>query len=77
MATWLTPEEFVVKRASAKSIGLPALNYMNQTGQLPPQAAPAQGGGKGVYVENLNIYDQSDPVATSVDTTRRLAMLTT
>ncbi|MFF2296978.1 hypothetical protein [Arthrobacter sp. NPDC058127] len=33
---WLTPEEFVFKRASAQSIGLPALNYMNQTGQLPP-----------------------------------------
>ncbi|MBT8159325.1 MULTISPECIES: hypothetical protein [Arthrobacter] len=39
---WLTPREFVVKRASAESIGLPALNYMNQTGQLPPQqGAPA------------------------------------
>ena len=25
-----------MKRASADSIGLPALNYMNQTGQLPP-----------------------------------------
>ncbi|WP_028265189.1 hypothetical protein [Arthrobacter sp. MA-N2] len=36
---WLTPKEFVMKRASADSIGLPALNYMNQTGQLPPQAS--------------------------------------
>jgi hypothetical protein len=35
----LTPEEFVVNRASAKSLGLPALNYMNQTGQLPPQGS--------------------------------------
>ncbi|GAP57308.1 hypothetical protein AHiyo1_01340 [Arthrobacter sp. Hiyo1] len=34
---WLTPREFVMKRASADSIGLPTLNYMNQTGQLPPQ----------------------------------------
>ncbi|MFJ4286400.1 hypothetical protein ACIPY0_12210 [Paenarthrobacter nicotinovorans] len=38
----LTPDEFVMKRSSAKSIGLPALNYMNQTGQLPATAAPAQ-----------------------------------
>lgn len=33
---WLTPDEFVMKRASAKSIGPAALNYMNTTGQLPP-----------------------------------------
>ncbi|MCA4132941.1 hypothetical protein [Arthrobacter sp. M4] len=36
----LTPKEFVIKRASAESIGLPALDYMNRTGQLPPQQQP-------------------------------------
>lgn len=37
----LTPEEFVVKRASAKSIGRPALDYMNSTGQIPPTGSGA------------------------------------
>lgn len=32
---WLTPGEMVIRRASAESIGQPALNYMNQTGKLP------------------------------------------
>jgi soluble cytochrome b562 len=50
--TWLTPEEFVVKRASAKSIGLPALNYMNQTGQLPPQPSGAAPNATPIYVQN-------------------------
>ncbi|MBO1269608.1 hypothetical protein [Arthrobacter cavernae] len=43
VAAWLTPNEFVMNRASAQSIGTPALNYMNQTGQLPPAAAAAPG----------------------------------
>ena len=38
---YLTPGEYVMKRASAQSIGAPAMNYMNSTGQLPP------GGGSG------------------------------
>jgi hypothetical protein len=32
----LTPDEFVMKRASAQSIGHSTLDYMNRTGQLPP-----------------------------------------
>jgi len=48
---WLTPREFVVKRASAESIGLPALNYMNQTGQLPPQPQ-TQAQLPPIYVQN-------------------------
>lgn len=32
---WLTPGEHVMKRASAQSIGAPALKYMNDTGKLP------------------------------------------
>lgn len=48
---WLTPHEFVMKRASAQSIGLPALNYMNQTGQLPPQPQ-AQAQLPPIYVQN-------------------------
>lgn len=74
---WLTPREFVMRRASAESIGVPALNYMNATGQLPPQQQAQQGGGGGPLVETINIYDQHDPVATSMDVQRRLAMIAT
>jgi hypothetical protein len=35
----LTPGEFVMKRASAQSIGTGALEYMNQTGRVPGQGA--------------------------------------
>lgn len=31
----LTPEEFVMKRSSSRSIGPEALNYMNETGRIP------------------------------------------
>jgi hypothetical protein len=47
---WLTPDEFVMKRASSKSIGPAALNYMNTTGQLPPASAGA--GNITVYIGN-------------------------
>lgn len=36
---WLTPGEMVIRRASAESIGQPALKYMNDTGKLP-QSGP-------------------------------------
>jgi hypothetical protein len=49
--TWLTPKEFVMQRASAESIGLPALNYMNATGQLPPQQQ-SQAQLPPIYVQN-------------------------
>lgn len=74
--TWLTPGEFTMKRASARSIGPAALNYMNATGQLPPQQQDKQGAG-GVHVDQINIYDQHDPVGTSMDVQRRLAMIAT
>jgi hypothetical protein len=35
----LTPDEFVMQRGSAKSIGHDTLDYMNRTGQLPPAAS--------------------------------------
>jgi hypothetical protein len=35
----LTPDEFVMKRGSARSIGHDTLDYMNRTGQLPPAAS--------------------------------------
>lgn len=35
-------EEFMVKAKSAKSIGLAHLNYMNRTGELPPNRDEAQ-----------------------------------
>ncbi|MDP9185630.1 MAG: hypothetical protein M3O29_08190 [Actinomycetota bacterium] len=49
---WLTPDEFVMQRASAKSIGPAALNYMNSTGQLPP------GQGSGPVTVNLILDGQ-------------------
>jgi soluble cytochrome b562 len=48
---WLTPDEFVMQRASAKSIGPAALNYMNTTGQLPP-AGGGQATNVTVYIGN-------------------------
>lgn len=33
---WGEPGEFMLKRASAQSLGAPALKYMNDTGKLPP-----------------------------------------
>lgn len=38
---YLTPGEYVMKRASAQSIGAPAMNYMNSTGKLPPTSGGA------------------------------------
>jgi hypothetical protein len=35
----LTPDEFVMQRGSARSIGHDTLDYMNRTGQLPPAAS--------------------------------------
>lgn len=47
----LTPDEFVVKRSSAQSIGHGNLEYMNRTGQLPPSGqATAQI--PPIYVQN-------------------------
>lgn len=40
----LTPDEFVMKRASAQSIGHSTLDYMNRTGQLPPSDNAQQSG---------------------------------
>jgi hypothetical protein len=40
----LTPDEFVMQRGSAKSIGHDTLDYMNRTGQLPPTGQTQQGG---------------------------------
>ncbi|MCZ9884047.1 AAA family ATPase [Arthrobacter sp. B2a2-09] len=61
---WLTPKEFVMKRASADSIGLPALNYMNQTGQLPPQQQQqAQAPVVHVYVGNEQLDSRMYTVA--------------
>lgn len=42
----LTPKEFVVRKHSAESVGYGALDYINRTGQLPPQ----QGGMPAVNV---------------------------
>ncbi|ASN20704.1 hypothetical protein [Arthrobacter sp. YN] len=64
----LTPDEFVMKRASSKSIGLPALNYMNQTGELPPtqQAAGAQ-----ISIE-LNVHGAESPRAAALEAVAEL-----
>lgn len=60
---WLTPEEFVLKRASAKSIGPAALHYMNDTGQLPPSGGitPVH---VAVYVGNEQLDARMYTVAT-------------
>jgi len=77
---WLTPGEFVVKRASAQSIGAPAMNYMNQTGKLPPTGgAPSYHGAPSYQpaaasapvTNNYYITGQSNPVATAHEVTRR------
>jgi hypothetical protein len=39
---WASDEEFMFKAKSAKSIGLADLNYMNRTGELPPNHDEAQ-----------------------------------
>jgi len=39
VATVLEHKEYVIQRSSAESIGTPALDYINRTGQLPPAGA--------------------------------------
>ena len=70
----LTPGEIVMKRASVKSLGAGNLLEANRTGQWPGQG---QGQGGGVHVDQITIYDQQDPVATSMDVQRRLSMIAT
>lgn len=62
----LTPGEIVMKTSAVDSIGAGNLLEANRTGKLP--------GGPTVGV--MNIYDQQDPIATSVDVARRLRELT-
>lgn len=47
---WGSRDEYVVKASSVASVGVPAMDYINKTGQLPPQ--PGSGGG-GTVVVNL------------------------
>lgn len=70
----LEPGEVVMKRASARALGTGNLLEANRTGQWPGQA---QGSGGGVHVGQITINDQHDPVGTSADVQRRLAMLAT
>jgi len=58
---WLSPGEMVIRRASAESIGQPALNYMNQTGKLPPSSQNIT-----VYVTNPFTGEQVQAVVRSV-----------
>jgi hypothetical protein len=60
----LTPDEYVMKRSSARSIGAPALNYMNDTGKLPPNGAQ----NITVYVTNPFTGEQVQAVVHSVAT---------
>ncbi|GAA4040957.1 hypothetical protein GCM10023063_28350 [Arthrobacter methylotrophus] len=70
---WLTPKEFVVKRASAESIGLSNLNYMNATGQLPPQG---QAVNVSVTVQNPFTGEEVQAVVKSVAVSAASAAIT-
>lgn len=41
---WLMPEEFVIRRDSARKLGYGTLEYLNQTGELPGDQKFADGG---------------------------------
>lgn len=76
--TWLTPGEFVVKRASAESIGMGNLEYMNRTGQLPPGGqGQQQASAAGFHVDKVEINQQRDPEATFLEFNRRMRLLGT
>ena len=62
---YLTPGEFVMRRASAQSIGAPAMNYMNATGQLPGAGGQPN---VTVYVTNPFTGEQVQAVVHSVAT---------
>ncbi|NVM97689.1 hypothetical protein [Arthrobacter sp. SDTb3-6] len=62
---WASEGEYMMKRASAQSIGAPALNYMNQTGKIPPTGGQPN---ITVYVTNPFTGEQVQAVVHTVAT---------